>query len=81
MRIPLNPGETAALEVGCPLCGQQKGKKCKSMKGNEVSNKLIPRPHKARVLQARDLTAMKAAKHQRLPLGLGVVGNAGLTSV
>lgn len=65
MKVQLNPAEEKALEVGCPHCGQQKGKKCKSIKNARgLGGKLSSRPHKARVIHARELSA------HNLPRGL-----------
>jgi hypothetical protein len=58
MKVPLNESEQQALLVGCPLCGQQKGKKCMSIR----SDRLVPRPHLARIKHAKTLAAKKAGR-------------------
>lgn len=62
-----------ALEVGCPWCGQQKGKKCMALK----SSRLMATPHKQRVDQVRDLREFQNKKKspKRVPIQHGEVVN------
>lgn len=61
--VPLNPGEVAALQVGCPLdfCMQPKHKRCVNKHGDKTA-----RPHKARIQQARDVAATES-RHSSYP--------------
>jgi predicted nucleic acid-binding Zn-ribbon protein len=74
MQVKLGERQNKALEVGCPFCGQQKGKKCKSPK----TERLQPAPHKQRVDQARDVAERKAAKFKRPRQRNGNVTDEGL---
>jgi len=76
-KVQLNPGEIRALHVGCPLCGQQKGKKCASLK-NVGAGRLVARPHLARVRQAQDLLEHKARKYTPKQMRSGNVTDIGL---
>ncbi len=58
--------EKSIAEQGCPLCGQQKTKRCQT-----TSGRFIRQPHPARVDQWKAISDRKAKKHARRPIGHG----------
>lgn len=67
MNPVLSSRQSKALEVGCPYCGQQKGKKC------ITKGKLNAVPHSARLVQASEVAEFKSKKHQRRAVNHGFV--------